>query len=477
MERLQSKKTEKAPLQHVIDGGYCIGCGVCAAFDQNIRISLDETGRMQAEIPKGHRPSQMASKVCPFSGEGPNEDTLAYNLFNAPGVYEDASIGRHLACYAGWVSEGQFRERGSSGGMGSWLQYELLRLGYVDAILNVESLRGSSDANMFAFTVSHSTEEVIANSKTRYYPVEMSGVIKHVLDKPGRYALIGTPCFVKAIRLAAIRSPELQQRIKFALGIVCGHLKTAAFADALAEQCGIDAGQIETIDFRTKLAGRPASRYGVSISGRRSDSSSQTVIRPMEGLIASDWGHGLFKYKACEFCDDVLAETADVVVGDAWLPRYDSDHLGANIAVVRNQVVLDLIERARLEGRLQLDELAASEVAQSQAGGLRHRREGLSYRLWLTDKAGEWRPKKRVAPGRRHLSPSMRRLHEARFSLGQVSHLLWRDSPNFEVFASRIAPHIAAYDNLVRPTVAKRLLNFLCRKLDSMLFRLGLRRN
>jgi coenzyme F420 hydrogenase subunit beta len=467
-----SAAPQSGTLAQVVAGGYCIGCGTCAALDRNIRIGFDEIGRLQAVLPQGRSPSGVATAACPFTGAGLDEDALARALFTDPGIKADVRIGRHLACYAGWVAEGNLRALGSSGGIGTWLQRELLAGGHVDAVMNVAARSGSDP--LFSFNMAHTAEEVVANAKTRYHPVEMSSVIAHVINNPGRYAAIGTPCFAKALRLAALQSPELAERLRFVLGIVCGHLKTAAFARVLAAQCGID--RIELIDFRAKLEGRPASRYGVSVTGSRPDGTPNSVTLPMEGLIGANWGHGLFKYKACEFCDDVLAETADAVVGDAWLPAYDNDHRGTNVVVVRHPLLRDMLVQAHNTGRLHLDDLSADAVAASQAGGLRHRRDGLAYRLWRTDRAGEWRPKKRVKPQRRHLAPSMRRLHTARYALGQASHDLWRDAPDLDAFAARIAPMIAAYDRLMAPGLARRALRLLEGKLDSALFWLGLRR-
>jgi len=47
----------------------------------------------------------------------------------------------------------------------------------------------------------------------------------------------------------------------------------------------------------------------------------------------------------------VFAETADVVLGDAWLPEYVQDSDGTNVVVTRNQDIRQLIVKARTEGR------------------------------------------------------------------------------------------------------------------------------
>lgn len=467
-------------LRQVVEGGYCVGCGACAALDSNIAIGFDDTLRLQARLPQDRTLDRAAVQACPFTGEGPDEDVLALDLFTDPAVAADERIGRHLACFAGWVEEGDLRQHGSSGGIGTWLQRELLARGMVDAVLNVAPHDGQGEAPLFSFTVASTPKEVVANARTRYFPVEMSGVIRHVIDHPGRYAAIGTPCFAKALRLAARQSPELRERMLFVLGIVCGHLKSAAFAQTLAWQCGIDPNRVDTIDFRAKLEGRPASRYGVSVTGTPlGGGATQTITRPMEGLVGANWGHGLFKYKACEFCDDVLAETADAVVGDAWLPTYDGDHRGTNIVIVRHPTLREILLEGCETGQLHLDNLTADAVAESQAGGLRHRREGLAYRLWLTDRAGLWRPRKRVAASQRHLAPSMRRIHSARYVLGQASHGAWqaaRAAGDLTLFFGRMGPMIAAYNRLMKPGFAARTLQLIERKIDNVLFRLGMRR-
>ena len=45
----------------------------------------------------------------------------------------------------------------------------------------------------------------------------------------------------------------------------------------------------------------------------------------MKNLYCIRWEYGYFKYKACDFCDDIFAECADITVGDAWLSRYKKD--------------------------------------------------------------------------------------------------------------------------------------------------------
>ena len=45
-------------------------------------------------------------------------------------------------------------------------------------------------------------------------------------------------------------------------------------------------------------------------------------------LADGDWGAGFFQNPACDWCDDVVAETADIAFGDAWVEPYSSRRPG-----------------------------------------------------------------------------------------------------------------------------------------------------
>ena len=452
----------------VVKNGCCIGCGACAAFDPGIRIGLDEFGRYVAKRQHENTPvAPVAARVCPFADGVPDENELAREAFGAETQFEP-HVGYHVANYAGWVVESDYRAQGSSGGLASWVLVELLNRRLVDHVVHVAPQPTSgADAPLFRFAISSTPEEVRAKSKSRYYPVEMSGVITEMLQRPGRYAVVGIPCFIKAIRLACRESAVLKERVAFTVAIVCGHLKSTAFAELFAWQCGIAPAELRAIDFRTKLPDRPALDYAVTVTGDH-DGQPVTVTKPTSELIGSNWGHGFFKYKACDFCDDVVGETADISVGDAWLPEYVSDSGGTNVVVVRSRVLNSILAGAAGEGRLHLDSIPVAKVVASQAGGFRHRRDGLAYRLHLEDQTGRWHPPKRVEPSASHLTPKLREIYALRYELGQTSHAAFaaaKAKQNFSAFVAAMKPLTSRYDAHYRRPLLLRALGKIKRTL------------
>lgn len=419
----------------VIAGGYCIGCGACASIDGSvIRIMLNANGEYQAMIPTLAVDLAInVLDVCPFSDQSESENQISKRLFGDLGP-SDPNIGHYGDIYAGHVEEGAFRDAGSSGGFGTWIGHELLRTGRVDYIVSV-SAQQREGAPLFRYSISDQLEEVARSSGSRYYPVQLSEVLAEIRQRPGRYAVVGLPCFIKAVRLLQRNDPLFQERITFTIGLICGHLKSNAFAESLAWQCGLQPGTLRSIDFRTKLPDRPADDYGVTVSD-----GAVTVTKPIREMTGSDWGAGAFKYKACDFCDDVFAETADVTLGDAWLPKYTPDSRGTNILVVRHPELRRLIADARQIGRLALEDLSVKDAVLSQGGGLRHRKDAISYRLYLEQVSLNWTPRKRRRASKWSFARYERRTQDERMRLRDVSKAAFRQAlaeRDLEVFTQK----------------------------------------
>jgi coenzyme F420-reducing hydrogenase beta subunit len=380
----------------------CIGCGSCVAQgnaapadahtgDAQPRMALDRYGELKPRgTPVWLRQGPPAfSRTCPFSPEAIDESRLADDLFaDAPRSDEPiAQVGRLRAAYVGHVAEPGFRERGSSGGMVSWTAAELLRTGMVDAVAHVGT---ADDGRLFGYRLSRTPDELAAGAKSRYYPVEMSEVLQTIRRMPGRYAVVGVPCFIKAVQLLRREDPVMRERIVATLGLFCGHMKSTRLVESFAGQMNVPMAEVRSLDFRLKNPQRPANWYTAHFALR----DGRTVQRDWFHLAEGDWGSGFFQNEACNFCDDVVSETADIAFGDAWLEPYTSDGRGTNVVIVRSAVLEALVSRAIEDGRLALSPVDADFVARTQAAGLRQRREGLAYRLsW--HRAG-LRPVKRV---------------------------------------------------------------------------------
>lgn len=397
-----AKAANSAGPHAMVRAGLCIGCGSCVAqgypepsgeHAPSPHMALDRFGELKPHGPPVwlRRGPAAFSRTCPFSPEAADESRLADALFG-DAARADGQIGRFRAAYVGHVAEPGFRERGSSGGMVSWTANELLRTGMVDAVAHVGSAEGGG---LFRYRLSRTPDELAAGAKSRYYPVELSEVLQAIRRVPGRYAVVGVPCFVKAVQLLRREDPVMRERIVATLGLFCGHMKSTRLIESFAEQMGVPLADVCNVDFRLKNPQRPANWYTAHFALR----DGRTVQRDWFHLAEGDWGSGFFQSEACNFCDDVVSETADIAFGDAWLEPYTSDGRGTNVVIIRSARLHALVAGAVEAGRLALAPVDADFVARTQAAGLRQRREGLGYRLtWHDARRGGVRPVKRVRP-------------------------------------------------------------------------------
>ena len=406
----------------MVSSGLCSGCGACVSRNgaDDTRLEWDADGQLKPSgdpIWYGDR-SAAFSRLCPFSPHADDEDSLAAGRF-ADAIHIHPAIGRHWAAYVGYAAEQEFRAQGSSGGMVSWVAAELLRRGMVDGVAHVAP-SSPKDGGFFQYRISRDDAALQAAAQSRYHPVHMSAVLDEIRAVPGRYAIVGIPCFIKAVRLAQAQEPLLAERIAYTLGLFCGHMKSRHMVESFAWQMDVGLEDVTAIDYRVKDAGRPANWYRARLSLRDGGERAQDWWHLVDG----DWGSGFFQNRACDYCDDVVAETADISFGDAWVEPYASDGHGTNVVVVRSPALHDLLEQGRTEGRLALTAVDAAFVEETQAAGFRQRREGLAYRL-------SWRrtgvqPVKRIQPNR-HALPLRRKLvYRSRHGIARASPLLFR---------------------------------------------------
>lgn len=453
-------KNSKTLQETVIKNNYCIGCGACEFVQPDkYQVKLSKYGMYNAEVKDENILTDLnTQKVCPFSDSAENENYIAEKIYNSDEHEHDTSIGNFLSNYAGYVDEGEFREKGSSGGFGKWLLTELLETDYVDYVIQVEP--NKKNGELFTYSIFSKGDDLLVGSKSAYYPVTMVDGLNFIKKNKGRYAITALPCFSKAIRLLCLQDDILNSRVKFVLGVICGHLKSTGFAESLAWQVGVEPNKLEHIEFRGKIEGKRANEKGIYAIDSNNQKSKVVSSR---SLIGGDWGHGLFKYKACDYCDDVVGETTDVSIGDAWLDDYINDSKGANVVIIRNKIINDIVKKAINTSRLKLDAISKEKVIKSQSAGIRHRREGLSYRLYLKQKEGSWAPKKRVEP--KKINESQRRnIYKIREKLSANSHkyfLQAKHQNDLKVFETKISKEIETYKSFYLPFWKRKIRNIL----------------
>ncbi len=221
-------------------------------------------GSFRARLGESNTTAELAaaSRVCPWADESASEDDLASELLSDATSHHDV-LGRYQDVYAGRVRDSSETLRSSSGGLTNWLVLELLRKDEVDGVIHV----GPSADPLFSYRVSHTAAEVQAQRKSIYYSTSFAEALLSIRGNGKRYVFVGVPCFITAARHAAAEIPDLGQQLRFFVGLVCGHLKSQAFAELLVWQVGVPPKSCRRVDFRVKRPDRPASNYDFGARG------------------------------------------------------------------------------------------------------------------------------------------------------------------------------------------------------------------
>jgi Coenzyme F420-reducing hydrogenase, beta subunit len=379
-------------IDEIVKNDLCIGCGACAGICPRkvLKIQSNEYGEyVSTEVEACDSGCGLCLEVCPFSNNE-NETQMGAKIYGSvEGIKYLFETGYYLDSYVGY-SNG-FRQSSASGGMATWILTKLLKEDIVDYVVCPTPQKDPE--KLFNFEFLKDENSVKAASGSVYYPVEISEVIQKIQEIPGRYAITGLPCFIKALRLATQKNRKLRERIVFTIGLVCSQMKSKNYTKYMAALAGNDSFQkIQRVYYRGKSPEKPTSNYYYQFTD---EDGSQHKIFWNEG-VSEAWVNRWFTPNACNYCDDVFAELADVTFMDAWLPEYSKDSKGTSLVLVRSPKILTVLLEGMEKGEINANKISGEKIIQSQAGVLELKRRQLSYHLNLAKQKGLKVPEKRV---------------------------------------------------------------------------------
>ncbi len=353
-------------VQQVAEKSLCCGCGVCAGVCPSgaLEMRFNSRGELVPVLSGGCIECRLCLKVCPALEIG--QPLSPEELFGEGTAESSSHIGNVAAAFVG-CSE-RHREKAASGGMTTWTLEELFRKRKIDAAVCVAT--SQKEDRFFEPVVVSSGGALVRCRSSRYYPVEFSATLAHIIANEGRYAVVGLPCVVTAIRKAQRVLPLLRERIRYVFALACSHGVSKHFASFLLAVIGLDEKNARKMDFR--YSRRSATAANFAFRGQRNNGNWS---RPLffRGLYGRLWGGRFFVPQACELCDDLFSPLADATFMDAWLPAYVADVKGTSIVVVRRTELVELLREGHEEGRCRLGCVAIEDIERSQWGALSYK--------------------------------------------------------------------------------------------------------
>lgn len=352
-----------ASLSRVTRGNLCAGCGGCAiAAPGKITMSLQDPGYLRPQQTATLTPEEDAriARICPGLGQSVEAD----------GRTDDVMWGPYVAMHTGFSTDPDLRHAASSGGGLSAMLVHLLDSGAVDAVIQTAAAPQVPVANVTV--LSDTAADVAMAAGSRYAPsAPLAGLSEH-LDSNRRFAFVGKPCDVAALRALALEDPRIDARIPVMLSFFCGGVPSQTGAEKVLEALGTDLDS--TTSFRYRGNGWPG-----QATARQQDGSERSMS------YFDSWGGILSSHVQlrCKICADGTGNAADLVFADAWecdekgYPLFEEQD-GVSLVVTRTANGAALLAQAKTANRLTLEPFDPATLTKIQTGQFWRRRTMLA---------------------------------------------------------------------------------------------------
>ncbi|MEA3151426.1 MAG: coenzyme hydrogenase subunit beta [Gammaproteobacteria bacterium] len=328
-------------VEQIVQGGLCIGCGLCQAIagPDRIQVLMTREGRERPVVRTALDAATLEriNAVCPgILVEGAVADT------NTHETESDLIWGGAQRLALGYAADPAVRYRGSTGGVLTALGQFLLQSGRANFILHVAA---STDAPMRTERrLSFDAVSVLDGAGSRYGPAAPLIDFTSVLDRGEPFAVIAKPCDISAVRNLAKFDPRVDRYMQYALTLVCGGASELTKSEDVLNEFGLKEEELSL--FRYRGYGNPGPTRLETRDGREFELTYQKMWE-----VEATW-----KIQSrCKICPDALGEGADVVASDVWPgggPTGESE--GMNGLIVRTRRGLELYEAAVAAGAIKV---------------------------------------------------------------------------------------------------------------------------
>jgi coenzyme F420 hydrogenase subunit beta len=353
----------------VIEGNLCTHCGTCVGLSNGLlEMCLTEKGPIPRAITGGLIDiNEQAYAACP--GRGLNFPELNEFVFGRQP--ENWLLGCYQNMYIGYSNSPEIRQRGASGGVITQALLYLLRKGTIDGAVVLR--QGYPKPWMSVPIIAQTEAEIIAASQSVYAPTSMNLILKEMADFPGRLAYVGLPDQVASLRsLQRLGSPGAL-KVDYVLGLYMG--------------TGIYIGAIESF---LRMNGIRSLNEVAELHYRDGEWPGHLHIRTTSGRILQSkkfYYNYLIPFyitQASLLSVDFTNELADLSVGDAWHPRYETSGAGFSVIVSRTNKAEKLLHNMQQDGELIIEQVDPQTAMSMHGHMLDFKKRGAFIRIqWL----------------------------------------------------------------------------------------------
>lgn len=339
--------------------GLCTMCGACEGVCPDDAVVMRLNPRKGVPEPQIDKTACTECGLCVHVCPGFELDLEGHpSLERRDSSQRSPHFGRFHEILRSRSTDPVFSPHGSSGGMVTATASHLLSSGKVDGVVVTRMVDGRWDRT--ESYIASTENDLRGSQKSKYQPNPLLTILKTIIrgEREGqRFALVGLPCHVEALRLAQRAFPILADRIPWVISIFCSRTPSLHATEFLIREHGLRPEDVAGIDYRS--GGHPGH---LTIHGQHEDVT-------VDHLHWSYWGYAFLHFfwpARCFACYDKTGEQADLSFGDNW-QQLGTEGLAASSVVVRSNRALELIHELEREGRAVVtNSLTAEEFVADQ---------------------------------------------------------------------------------------------------------------
>lgn len=316
-------------INEVVSENLCVGCGICSNFSNKSRMDYNSQGFLTINDYK-HQSNEiteenLVNEICPgiktYSKENKN----------------DYVWGDYNNIFLGYSSNDKIRFKGSSGGTITQILVYLIENKLVDYVIHIQQDEEDILGNKVVIT--DDISKVISNTGSKYCPASPLNEVLKNLDEKLKYAFVGRPCDIVALRNYEKIDSSIKDIIPYKISFFCAGTPSIEGTMKVLEEFSLNKEDI--IDFRYRGNGWPGFTTAVNKSGEEFKMSYD-----------DSWGKILNRYlhPRCKICPDGIGMSADLVFGDGWdcdekgYPIF-TEGSGKSLVISRNDIGEELINK------------------------------------------------------------------------------------------------------------------------------------
>jgi len=362
--RVRPQAVEKYSVARILEKKACCGCGACvvACPHKSIRFTYGLRYNYPAVQDSTCFGCSKCIKVCPS----------AYLVDGDAPVAATTPNERQGECHLVHSTDDSVRFDSASGGFITGLLLHLMETERIDGAI-VCRCQGNNPLVADSF-IARDRETLLSARGSKYAPVSNCTSLREVIEKPGRYVFVGTPCMIDGLRSLQDRFTKLEKRVVLCLGLVCGGMASRLATRAYIEgDGGVNVADVRRISYR-----------GNGWPGRFMVFGDQDVLlmdRPYIGGLAAHVV-GRDHYLRCYNCPDHWSRLADITISDPWSTEMmKTERKGRSAIMLRTEAGKQAFDSAIRSGVFNSMPITSEQFLGYNAHlvvGLKH-----AYRSWM----------------------------------------------------------------------------------------------